>query len=88
MSTQASLSRREILAGSGALVVAFSLPAGAPSFAQNGVKSKQLALTEVDSYLSIDVDGIATIYSGKVDLGTGIRTAMAQIAADELDLPI
>src|SRR5205085_2852565 len=27
-----------------------------------------------------------TLFSGKVDLGTGIRTAMAQIAAEELDV--
>jgi nicotinate dehydrogenase subunit B len=88
MNTQSSFSRREILARGGALIVAFSLQPGAPSLAQDGVKSKPLALTEVDSYLSIDTDGVATIYSGKVDLGTGIRTALAQIAADELDLPI
>ncbi len=26
-------------------------------------------------------------YSGKVDLGTGVRTALTQIVADELDVP-
>jgi CO/xanthine dehydrogenase Mo-binding subunit len=88
MNTQPSLSRRETLVGGGALIVAFSLLPGAPSFAQGAVGSKPLALTEVDSYLSIDADGIATVYSGKVDLGTGIRTALTQIAADELDLPM
>ena len=31
---------------------------------------------------------MATIFSGKVDLGTGVQTALAQIAADELDLPL
>ena len=31
---------------------------------------------------------MVTIYSGKVDLGTGIRTALVQIAADELDVPL
>jgi CO/xanthine dehydrogenase Mo-binding subunit len=29
-----------------------------------------------------------TVYSGKVDLGTGIRTAMTQIAAEELSVPL
>ena len=28
-----------------------------------------------------------TVYSGKVDLGTGVRTALAQIVAEELDVP-
>ena len=31
---------------------------------------------------------MVTIYSGKVELGTGMRTALTQIAADELDVPI
>ena len=29
-----------------------------------------------------------TLYSGKVDLGTGIATALRQIVADELDVPL
>jgi nicotinate dehydrogenase subunit B len=88
MDTLTSLSRREILAGGGALIVAFSLQPASPGFTQGAIGPKPLALTEVDSYLSIDADGVATIYSGKVDLGTGICTALAQIAADELDLPM
>ena len=31
--------------------------------------------------------GRVTVYSGKVDLGTGVRTALAQMAAEELDVP-
>ena len=31
-------------------------------------------------------DGSVTIFTGKVDLGTGIQTALAQIVADELDV--
>jgi CO/xanthine dehydrogenase Mo-binding subunit len=29
-----------------------------------------------------------TVYSGKVDLGTGVRTALSQMVAEELDVPI
>ena len=32
--------------------------------------------------------GNVTVYSGKVDLGTGIQTAMTQIAAEELSVPL
>ncbi len=38
--------------------------------------------------LAVWDDGSATALSGKVDLGTGIRTALAQLVAEELDLPL
>jgi nicotinate dehydrogenase subunit B len=42
---------------------------------------------QVDSWLSVGQDGQVTIFSGRVELGTGVRTALAQIAADELYVP-
>ena len=83
------ISRREALLGSGALIVSFSL-AGPLShaLAQTGAASKPLALTEVDSFLAIDKAGKVTVYSGKVDLGTGVSTALRQIVAEELDVPM
>src|SRR5262249_60156800 len=41
-----------------------------------------------DRFPAIDAAGAVTIYSGKVDLGTGVRTALTQIAAEELDVPL
>ena len=81
------ISRREALLGSGALVVSFSL-AGAivQAVAQNG--AKPVVLTEVDFFLAIDRNGKVVVYSGKVELGTGVYTALQQIVADELDVPI
>ncbi len=81
------ISRREALLGSGALVVSFSL-AGPLSEAMAQGAAKPLALTEVDSFLAIDKAGNVTVYSGKVDLGTGVSTALRQIVAEELDVPI
>ena len=79
-------SRRDVLKGGGALVVSFSL-AGAPreAIAQG---AKPVATTEVDSFLAIDAKGMVTVYSGKVDLGTGIATALPQMVAEELDVPL
>src|SRR5262249_18849736 len=37
---------------------------------------------------AIEPKGLCTVYSGKVDLGTGVRTALSQIAAEELNLPL
>ena len=39
-------------------------------------------------YLRVFYDGTATGYNGHVDLGTGIETALGQILAEELDLPL
>ena len=39
-------------------------------------------------FFAIDRHGNVTVFSGKVDLGTGVRTAMTQIAAEELDVPM
>lgn len=39
-------------------------------------------------FLVVGEEGGVTAYNGHVDLGTGIRTALAQIVADELDVPL
>ncbi len=82
-------SRRDMLKGGGALVVSFSLaPQLREARAQGAPAAKQVALTEVDSFLSIDARGLVKVYSGKVDLGTGVATALRQIVAEELDVPL
>src|SRR5439155_1463414 len=71
---------------SGALVVSFSLVGAVGETLAQG--TKPVALTEVDSFLAIDRSGVVTLYTGKVDLGTGIATALRQIVAEELDVPL
>lgn len=44
------------------------------------------AQPDLDAWLRVNDDETVTIFSGKVELGQGIKTALAQIAADELDL--
>jgi CO/xanthine dehydrogenase Mo-binding subunit len=41
----------------------------------------------LDAWIRIDANGAATVFTGKVELGQGIKTALLQIAADELALP-
>ena len=38
--------------------------------------------------MRFNADHSVTVFSGKVELGQGIETAIAQIAADELDIPL
>ncbi len=79
-------SRRDFLKGSGALFIA--IPLSSAAFAQTAAGAKTVDAAQVDAYLALHADGTATIYSGKVDLGTGLRAAFPQIAAEELGLPI
>src|SRR6202000_3525139 len=39
-----------------------------------------------ETFLRITADGDVRAYNGHVDLGTGIRTALGQIVAEELDV--
>ena len=94
-----AISRRRFLEGSGSLVVTFSLGAlaarkaaaagpAASKAASAAPAAKTVALDEVDGFIAIGADGKVTVYSGRVDLGTGVRTALAQIAAEELCVPL
>ncbi len=80
--------RRQFLKTTGALVVGFNLFPSTPSLlAQtNLLPNGDLDPAQLDSWLAIAPDGRVTLFTSKVDLGTGIETALAQIAAEELDV--
>jgi CO/xanthine dehydrogenase Mo-binding subunit len=42
----------------------------------------------LDQWLKFEADGTVTVYTGKVEIGQGVVTAMAQIAAEELDVSL
>ena len=76
------ISRRDALKAGGALVVSFAFGTVPRNlFAQAG---RPVDSGEVDGLLAIHADGSVTIYTSKVDVGTGIRIAFAQMAAEEL----
>jgi nicotinate dehydrogenase subunit B len=76
----ATISRRAILKGGGAMVVSFAI--GRQALAQ------ARAAHTVDSFLAIHQDGSVTIFTSHVDIGTGISTVFRQVAAEELDIPV
>lgn len=94
------MDRRAFLKQTGGLLVSFSLPAtlvatATPALAQSvsavdaagqTVTRPSGAKGEVDAWLAIAPNGRVTVFSGKVDLGTGARTALAQMVAEELDV--
>jgi len=75
-----ALNRRSLLAGAAGLIVTFTLPRSAMA------SYSTVAADSVDAFLSIAPNGDVTIFAGKVDLGTGARAALRQIAAEELGL--
>jgi nicotinate dehydrogenase subunit B len=86
-------SRRELLKG-GALVVSFSILGPlSKAFGQATAhidpygNADYLDPRQLDSWVAVREDGTVFVSTGKVDLGTGVETALAQIAADELDMP-
>ena len=82
-------SRREFLADAGLLIVGFTLfPRGVRADSLGGAKGRSTAPSAdaLDSWLVIGRDDRVTVYAGKVELGTGVSTALRQIVAEELDV--
>ena len=83
-----TITRRQFLKTTGGLIVSFNL---LPTLAASGQSTVGAGIdadpTQLDSWLAVAPDGTITVFSGKVDLGTGVETALAQIVAEELDVP-
>lgn len=85
------MKRRDVLKSAG-LLIGFSLSgpleALAGQTASPGGAERPRDAAQVDSFLSIATDGSVTIYTSKVDVGTGMRIAIAQMAAEELGVAV
>ena len=91
-------SRRHVLAGTGALIVSFSSATkllgeaarqGGPEQTEKPPLPGSLkANPRLDSWVRIEADGSIAIFTGKAELGQGIKTALLQIAAEQLDVPL
>ncbi|MGV8921447.1 MAG: molybdopterin cofactor-binding domain-containing protein [Pseudomonas sp.] len=91
--------RRNFLRGS-ALVVGFSLlPSVAlKAFADSEVDTLGTTILDpelpgslratpwLDAWIAVGADNKVTVYTGKVELGTGVKTALLQIAAERLEI--
>ncbi|WP_256659650.1 molybdopterin cofactor-binding domain-containing protein [Pseudomonas sp. LS-2] len=76
--------RDHLLAKDGVLLIVDDILPPSGPVAKGGtptVKPKELGL-----FIAIDQDDTVYAFNGHVDLGTGIRTSLAQIVAEELDL--
>jgi len=84
------LSRRAALGAVGSLIVTI---AAAPEgvLAQAGAPATPIsplpAPGQLASYIAVHADGTVTAFFGKIDGGQGLDVAIAQIVAEELDVP-
>ena len=96
MSAVPEVNRRGFLKSSG-LFIAFSLfgSVEAPELAEAASAPQRIGEVhapppagELYAWLAVHPDNTATLFTGKVDVGTGTMTALAQVAAEELDFPV
>ncbi|MBK0034905.1 xanthine dehydrogenase family protein molybdopterin-binding subunit [Erwinia sp. S43] len=83
-----ALTRRQLLQAGGILSVSAMLP---HSVLASGLTDAVFPVSErsvgqLDSFIALSADGSVTAFNGHVDLGTGVRTALAQYVADALDV--
>ena len=82
-----ALSRRSFLQSMGGLVVAFNLFGRSGPAAAAGRPPALPVAGNLDAWLAVRPDNTATLFTGKIETGTGVETALAQFAAEELDFP-
>ena len=85
------MDRRRLLQGAGYISLAFSIPAidalaQAPAGDKPRLPGDLNSVRKIGAWIQINADKTVTLLIGKVELGQGILTAVAQICADELDI--
>jgi len=82
------ITRRDFLkAAGGGIIIFFSvgtLPAQVT--AQRDAPGAQALPTDFNAFLRIGVDGRVSCFTGKIEMGQGIVTSLAQMLADELEV--
>jgi CO/xanthine dehydrogenase Mo-binding subunit len=87
-----AFTRRSALLGGGALVVSigasvsFDTVLSLQSAYAEGAKPP-LTPDQLSSYIAVNADGSVAAFFGKMDMGHGLTVAIAQIVAEELDIP-
>ncbi|MGC1642283.1 MAG: molybdopterin cofactor-binding domain-containing protein [Pseudolabrys sp.] len=87
-----AFTRRSVLLGGGALVVSIGAPVSLDivlSLQAAHAEGAKPPLTpdQLSSYIAVNADGSVAAFFGKMDMGHGLQVAIAQIVAEELDVP-
>lgn len=83
------ITRRRLLQAGGLVMVSSLLPVSFDALsATPAPRPASPPPDRVDSFIALSADGKVTAFNGHVDLGTGVKTALSQIVADELDVDL
>lgn len=82
-----SLERRDFLKLLGGGIIVF-ITFGDSSILLSQQRPRPRTPTDFNAYLRVGEDGKVTIYVGKIEMGQGAITSLAQIAAEELDVSL
>ncbi len=80
-----AIERRDFMKLMGGGIVIF-FTAGDSSFLE--AQERRGYPTDFNAYLMIGEDDRVTVYTGKIEMGQGVVTSLAQMAADELDVSL
>lgn len=83
------MNRRNFLKNTGCLAIGFSISGSfidAPSPMMQELPESIKRHPNINAWLEVLANGRVRIFTGKLELGQGISTAIAQVAAEELDL--
>jgi CO/xanthine dehydrogenase Mo-binding subunit len=89
-----ALTRRRLLQqGAGVVFVATTgglsvLPVQAARAQSVASAMRDLAPGSLDTWIAMDASGAVTAFFGKMDMGQGVDTAIAQVVAEELDVDV
>jgi len=84
--------RRSVLLCGGALVASIGAAVSPETVLSIGKAYAQgarppLTPDQLSSYIAVNADGSVSAFFGKMDMGHGLNVGIAQIVADELDVP-
>jgi len=92
MTNTSAATRRGFLKSTGYLALAFAIPLDHAQSQANSTKpvlpGDLNSIRKLSAWLRVNADQTVTLMVGKVELGQGILTAVAQICADELSLDL
>ena len=83
------LSRREFVKlAAGGIIIFFSLDSEALQQERRRRGFRQQTPADFNAFLRIGADGRVSCFTGKIEMGQGVITSLAQMLADELDVPL